>query len=256
MSPSHDFPRARPRAARDAAVLERWAVRTHDTASGEDLPGIGHAEGDLLRSWHVSDKPEKLLRFLRRRGNLVAAFGERGRRSELGPGLYLGSPRFWQGRSTNKWEFLYALDERQLHRLLQTLELRVEEARGIGYITASERERAIGILGRVRQGLYADGPGQLVDLLANQPYNIAFWRREFLEPIGIAPSPEPAVVEVLVRGRFAELAGSYPPREVLRHLRRSRLQGAFTRAGMGTNPELVVWNPRAVVDARLLENPP
>ena len=165
------------RTRRDDPILERWVPLVYDTRSNEGLGAIARAPGDdTLVSWHVTDRPDKLAAFLKRRGRLVAAYGPKGKHAELGPGLYLGPPSYWRGRST--------------------------------------------------------------------PYNIGFWR---------GPAPSPSIVEVRFRGRFAELAGSRPPRGVLRTLRRMRLQGAFTHANasMGANPELVIWDPRAIVSARV-----
>ena len=88
--------------------------------------------------------------------------------------------------------------------------------------------------------------------LANQPYAIAFWRPSFLEPLGIEPGRPPSVVEVNVVGRLAELNRSMPPAKLLRTMRRSGLQGAFTRMGMGANAELVLWDSRAVRSTRIL----
>ena len=238
-----------PRSQRDDA-FDRWVLRVHDTASGEDLVGIAHATGHgLVRSWHVTDRPEALAAFLKRRGRLVPAFGEKGRTAELGPGLYLGSPDFWVGRAHGKWAFLKTLDSAQIKRLLDALRAQVDKDRSHRWLSTNEHERAIRTIDLVRDGTY--DTSVLVGTLANQPYNVAFWKPEFLKPLGIASVSEPTIVEVIVRGRFAELAGSRPPADVLRTFRRSRLQGAFTRASMTSNPEMVVWDPRAIVSARV-----
>lgn len=236
---------------RDPRAYDRWVHYVHDSRRGEDIGSIAHADGDDLVSFHVTDGPQRLIRFLRRRGDVRAAFGPRGRSAELGPGLYVGNPRFWTGRSTDKWAFLTRITSAERERLIRALQARVDAERTRGYITENEHERAVRTLDRAARGLIDFGG--VVGLLANQPYNVAFWRPEFLQTLGIAAGGKPGVVEVRFRGRFAELAGSHPPATVLRLLRRAGLQGAFTRAGMTTNPELVIWDPRAVVGASIVE---
>lgn len=231
------------------ADWDRWVRRIHDTRSGEDLRGIGHADADTLVSWHATDDPDRLVRFIRRRRDLVQSFGPKGAHAELGPGLYLGNPAVWQVRGRNKWAFLDTLTGEQMRRLAEQLAAEVDRAYDRGHISRTEHTQALYRIQNVVEGAY--GPEVLVSVLANQPFNIQFWRDEFLAPIGIRSSPTPAIVEVRVRGRFAELSGSHPPSRLLRLLRRAGVQGVFTRANMSTNPELVVWDRRAIVGARL-----
>lgn len=232
-------------------LWERWIRRVLDTRDNADLGPMGYAPGDgTLVSWHATDDPEPLLDFLRRRRSVVAGYGERGSYSELGPGLYLGNPGFWSARSTAKWRFLETLPEFDLNRLLSALSATIRQQRASGYITQREADRAERAINDI-DWWKLSGRRTLVSVLANQPYNIAFWRAEYLRPLGIAPSGGPAVVEVALRGRFAELSGTRPPPALLRQLRRGGLQGAFTRPSMATNGEIVVWDPRAIVSARL-----
>lgn len=220
-----------------------------DTRRGEDVRGVGHAEGDVLVSYHVTDRPSEVMRFLRRRGALVKAYGEKGRTAELGPGFYAsGNPHFWISRAKGKWSFLKGLDARSSARLTHALRQTLLADRRRGRITASELARAVRTTRYVDRGIYE--PSALTEL-ATLPYAVAFWKPEFLEPLRISPGARPGVVEIRLRGRFAEMERTHPEAATLRTLRRAGLQGAFTRAGMSTNPELVVWDPRAIVSARI-----
>jgi len=235
------------RTRRDAELTDLPGVRSIlDTRRGEDVRGIGRAEDGALVTYHVTDRPHDVVRLLRRRPNLIKSYGEKGRTSELGPGFYAsGNPDFWMNRARGKWSFLEGISDRDLRTLTDALRRDLERMRGI---TNSEREHA------VRDVLYARGGDlepRVLAYLVNPPYGIAFWRPDYLVPLGLSPGRPPGVVELQIRGRFAELGGAHPPADLLRSLRRAGLQGAFTRAGIATNPELVIWDPRAIVDVRV-----
>jgi len=220
-----------------------------DTRRGEDVRGVGHAEGDVLVSYHVTDRPVEVVRFLKRRGALVKAYGEKGRTAELGPGFYAsGVPDYWISRARGKWAFLTGLDKRSSARLTHALRQKLLADRRARHITASELARGVRTTRYVDRELF---DASALTELATQPYAIPFWKPEFLSPLGIAPGSRPGVVELRVRGLFAELTRTHPEASVLRTLRRAGLQGAFMRSGMVTNPELVVWDPRAIVSARV-----
>lgn len=238
------------RTARRDDVTDLPGVRrVVDTRRGEDLPGIGYASDDTLETYHVTDDPDRVIRFLKRRQNLVASYGEKGRTAELGPGFYTsGNPNYWMGRARGKWSFLKNLTPKDLRRLLAALHRQIREQKRRGHLSANEYAYAIRDLRHVARGMY--DPSVLTQI-ASPPYSIAFWKPEFLTPIGIRGGRRPGIVELRVRGRFAELSGSYPSPITLRLLRRAGLQGAFTRAGMGTNPELVIWDPKAIASARV-----
>lgn len=213
------------------------------------VPGVGEPDGrGGMVTYHVTDDPAGVLRLLARRADVVASYGPKGRHAELGPGLYLSDfPRFWSGRSSRKWAFLDDLGPSRLGALLDALDAEVRKLEGDRYIAHWEADRALATLGRVRAGVL---PPSILTEIASQPFNVPFWRAKFLGPLGIAASPEPGLVEVTLAGRFAELQSSHPPHALLRTLRRAGLQGAYTPAGMATNPELVLWDPRAVLFAR------
>lgn len=228
-------------------------ARIYDTRTMEDgyeISGIGIVYNGAMETFHVTDKPQAILRAVKRRTNVVAAYGPKGAHAELGPGLYLsGVPQFWMGRAAGKWSFLDTLPPSKTGRLVDALAERVDEDRANGRLTRNEVSRADRTLDGVRSGAY--GASALLEL-AGQPYGISFWRPSFLGPLGIEPGKSPSIVELNVVGRFAELNRSMPSAKVLRALRRSGLQGAFTRMSMGTNAELVLWDSRAVRSARVL----
>jgi hypothetical protein len=236
---------------RDAYQLDvRRVLDTRTMEDGYEIGGIGIVYNGALETFHVTDKPQSILRAVKRRTNVVAAYGPKGAHAELGPGLYLsGVPQFWMGRASGKWSFLDTLSASKTGQLVDALAERVDEDRANGRLTRNEVSRADRTLDGVRSGSY--GASALLEL-AGQPYGIAFWRPSFLQPLGIEPGAPPSIVEVNVVGRFAELNRSMPSAKLLRAMRKSGLQGAFTRMSMGSNAELVLWDSRAVRSARVL----
>src|SRR5271169_4316597 len=116
----------RPRSARferlDHKHLSR-VVETQSLRDGDDLPGVGYADGTgALVTYHVTDNPDAVRALVSRRGGLMAAYGEKGQRAELGPGRYVsGTPDFWVGRARGKWDFLTRMSTAQLGVLVTSL---------------------------------------------------------------------------------------------------------------------------------------
>lgn len=220
------------------------------TTAGElDVPGIGHGRDGQLTTYHVTDNPKKILGVIRAKARLMAAYGRHGA-SELGAGLYVsGSPDFWLSRARAKWSFLKNLSEAQEKKLIRGLRAEVEKQRRQRWITATEAEYAERDLNLVEQGVYK--PEVLVGQLANQPYNIAFWKPEFLEPLGISSGTKPVILQIRMQGPVAELRRAHVDPRLLRDLRKLGLVGAFTRAGAATAPEMVVWDVRAIRDVKV-----
>lgn len=231
----------------DGGAFGGDVVRVLDTTllpDGENIASIGTAYDGALTTYHVTDAPEKAIRLLRKRTNVVAAYGAKGAHAELGPGFYVsGIPEFWIARATDKWSFLNRVTPAQRDRLAEALEGDVEQLRERGRVSKSEYEYARRILRGVQDGTYDT---EILTTLASQPYSLQFWREAWLANVGIKASPPPRLLEVNIVGRFAELRHSRPSAALLRVLRRAGLQGAYTRASMGANGELVLWDAKAV----------
>lgn len=233
---------------RDPAWLDEWVRGDYDTRSDQDLSGIARSNGDgTARSYHVTDAPERMLSLLRRGpSSFLTSYGPKGQHAELGPGLYVGNPSVWSGRATRKWQFLERLDDSSYARLAAYLRGEIDRDYANGRLT--DRAHAYAL-----RAIASGEPGFLVGTIANPPYAISFWRPEVLEPLDIAPSNSPSTLAIDFRGRYAELLGSHPPPALLRLLRRMRYSGVFTKSSMGSNPELVIWDRRDIVGARVDE---
>ncbi len=192
--------------------------------------------------YHVTDDPERVADRLR--SCLPIASGrDVGKYGDLGPGLYCSNaPQVWMGRSRRKWDFLARLTPAQKTRLEDYLEAQVEDEAHRGYISEREREYAVRTIGYVRDGR---NPADALVVVAEQPYNVRFAEPKVLEPLGIQPGAQPTVVEVKVRGRFAEVEG-HPSWDVVDALRRAGLHGAFHVGGWTGSPQLVTWDDAAV----------
>ena len=227
--------------------------RLYDTRehAGWDLSGAGPIDDQgVLTSWHVTDHPHQVLYQLRRHGRIVAGYGPRGQSAELGPGLYFSdAPQLWVGRARNKWDFLTALSDAQLQRLCHRLRQQIMEQRQTRYITESERDSALRTLDNVEHDRYF---APLVRL-ADQPYNIRFWQPQYLAALHIPAGSQPQVIEAQLVGTFADLTGSHPDPKLLRALRHAGVAGAFIRHGMAEVGQMVLWEPRAVIDAHVIE---
>jgi len=206
-----------------------------------------------LDAIHLTDDPGPVLSVVREGRDLQEArpYGD------ICGGLYVSAcPDFWAGRSRRKWDFMNALPPESHERMRQSLETEIEEQRRTGYITASERENALGILKQWRD----TGYWQVATILAGQPYNINL--QDLARELGVAEPTRPIHVPVRFFGRYLEVmerAVWKAAAEIARRtfgisdqmmtqqdlcaaLRRHGWDGAFTRAGMSTNPELVVWS--------------
>jgi hypothetical protein len=224
----------------------RQIVDTSRLRAGDDIRGIGVVkQPGTLTTYHVTDDPIPVITLLGRKGRLMAAYGEKGQRAELGPGLYASdNPSFWANRSLGKWDFLKRITATELKRLGMRLSDDLAKRLAHGGISRHEYDLGARDLGYVLSGQY--DTESLVQL-ASLPYGIRFWDPEYLASVGIRPGRDPRVLEIRVKGQLAELSRTRPSATLLRALRRGGVSGAFTRSGMGTNPEMVIWDPRAIV---------
>lgn len=203
-----------------------------------DLGRAAEVERGQCVAYHVTDHPDTVRRALARCVPLDRPRDEGF--DELGPGLYVSAvPEIWMHRSRDKWRFLQGLTPAQRRRLADAI-LSSWQLRQPGYLTPHEREQARQDLERWVQ----DGRSPIVHL-ASQPYNVEFWRPEFLRPLGIAPGPQPEAVPVRFRGEYAEL-DRVPSRRALETLKEAGLDGAYFRDAAVSWPQLVIWRNEAV----------
>jgi hypothetical protein len=202
------------------------------------LGGCVIDQGELI-TYHVTDNPKRVCSIKKDPRSLVET-GDTG--IELGPGLYAsGAPDFWKSRSTEKYKFLERLTPVELERLTDAMNKEKERK----FLTDSEKERLERDINYVKEEKMLP---QVLAIYAGQPYNIQFWKPDFLKGIDIKPSKQPDVIEMKLTGKFGELnsrmdISNYP--EKLACLR-NELDGVFTRAGMNTNPEMVIWKKKAI----------
>ena len=221
--------------------------RVVSSTDPEDRSTFGNAawqEGGELVGYHVTDDAAGLVAFLEGGGDVLSGRA-RDKFGDLGAGLYVSAtPQLWTGRATGKWDFLENLDDAQRHSLADAIRA-TSQLRDTGYVNADERERALRDLARFESG----EPSYIV-YLAGQPYNIAFWKRDFLEPLGIPVGRGPEAVEVRFTGRFVELDGGLVDYGLPDALRAAGYQGMFTRGGFSTIPQLVIWDTSAIRSVR------
>lgn len=222
--------------------LGERVIGEFDSISPEDhrLGSSGRALDDgNIEAWHVTDDPAPLYDVLQSHRELPDF--DRGGFRELGRGLYVsGTPQLWTGRARGKWSFLRGLAQEQKDRLAEKL------SRDSGvqspYVTRSEAETASRMIEDWRTGKIHE---ESILEFAGQPYNVAFWKPEFLEPLGITPGKQPTVLPVEARGRFAEISGHLEEADVAA-LREAGYDGAYYKSGMATTPQLVIWNRHAL----------
>lgn len=239
-------------------LLKAFEAGTVDTSQGPIEPNriIGGAEvlpDNRLVSTHVTDDPS-VARHRLERGIDLQSLRPWG---DLCGGLYVSSfPQIWRGRSRKKWEFMATLSESASRKLAQAVLRRLEEDRANGRLSQSEYDRARQDIEHYWLKL---GNWQVLLNISTLPYAINVQR--IAKEEGIADPFEPAEVEVVFEGRYLHatpevmrdshaLAARFmnmdedmvSTPEVCQTWRTLGWDGAFTKAGMGTNPELVIWN--------------
>lgn len=208
-----------------------------------------------LRSFHVTDNPGPVIELLKTQGDFYA------RKGDLCGGLYVSAvPHFWEGRSNRKWDFLSKLSREARGVLYQSIYDRLVEKINSGYITQSEFESAeMDMAMAMTRDFW-----QVLTNVANQPFNIDI--PKMAKDLGLATPFEPHYVPVDFVGRYLEFntGRAIEANEALLLLRHGSLEslsrldlcnmlrsygwdGVFTKASMGTNPELVIWSGDKVV---------
>lgn len=218
-------------------------TRTVTPNDQHKLGSAAYAENHKLVAYHVTDDPSRVAAALKAGKKLTATYGPgRGRYNELGPGLYVSAaPNLWVARSVGKWDFLKRITPQEKKKLAAAI-LNDRNMKG-NYLTVREKET---VARDVRNFLDSSSPnaGSFIVGLAGQPYNIAFWRPEFLRPLGIEPAPQPEEVEVHIKGRFVDLSRGYGGLQSWRPYLMAGYDGAFVK---GFDSQLVVWRNKAVV---------
>lgn len=204
-----------------------------------------HETSELVGT-HVTSDPSAVLDLLRDREDLATG-REGGKYGDIGPGLYMSdAPEIWMGRAVKKWSFTEGLADQERQRIAAELERRVTEQRQSKYISAGESEYGLRIIRQWADKSLDTAPIQIAD----QPFNIAWWKPDFLRPLGVTPGQQPQQVEMRVRGKFLDVTTfpelrAFTP-ETIATLREAGYDGAYEKGGFAGNPQLVVWNTGAV----------
>lgn len=208
-----------------------------------------------LRASHVTDDPQKVINLLRDKGDFYA------RQGDLCGGLYVSTvPHFWEGRSQKKWDFLPNMSREDRGILYRAIYDQLVDKFQSGYITQREFESAERDMAQAMTTDY----WQILDIVANQPFNVNIPR--MAKDLGLATPFEPHRIRVDFVGRYLEFNTSraIEANETLLKLRHGKLEGlnrldlcnmlksygwdgVFTKASMGTNPELVIWSGDKIV---------
>lgn len=228
-----------PKVAEDALYLAESRMR------GAAIPQVD----GTIRSFHVTDAPDPVVDILEGKADFYE------RKGDLCGGLYVSSePTFWEGRSERKWDFMQQLPPESMQKLIDAIKEKVKGFWQSRYITPNEYTVATQHLEMARQGYW-----QVLSIVANQPYNVDI--PDLARRLNLAKPFEPFHVPVDFVGRYLEFntkAAIDAYTELLRKkhkniegltrtdlcdlLRGYGWDGVFTKAGFGTNPELVIWN--------------
>jgi hypothetical protein len=223
---------------------ESGILRVVDTRSPEEINfgGAARHQPPYAEGWHVTDDPRRVMALLKSGKQLFKTYGK-DRLAEYGGGLYISAvPQIWSARAPNKYLFLQRLTQPQKERLAKALLDALREMHP-GYISTREFEKGVQLLDHYLNDII--GPEALTNL-NYQPYNIPYWKADFLEPLGIEPSKPPEEILVLVQGRFAEADVVKLSWEMVRHLRKHGIDGAFVKSGWSTVPQMCIWNSKAI----------
>lgn len=216
-------------------------------------------DGGYFTAWHVTDNPFEVEHVLARGGDLL----ERSYPRHQCGGLSVSSaPDFWKGVSRKKWDFLKDLPLQDAQKLWQAIQTELKRQLGTHYITGSEWETAMEHLA----GWFHNRNPYGVVMVSNQPYNINV--QDLAKTLGIAKPFEPRVVQVNFHGRYLDMTdreandeasylaskvlgkeeGALTEEEVCNVLRAKGWDGAFSRGGFSTNPELAIWNAGKILN--------
>ena len=230
-----------------AGALPEGAVEILATPETQRIGNVAVVEGGQLRSIHVTSDPSRLEEILRVGGD-ISQTRDPGLVGDLGiAGIYFSNaPQLWTGRATAKWNFLRELSQAQRTSLSESLEQEIRQLRRTRYITESEEEYGLRYIREFKER--PDFTGGVVQI-ADQPFNVSFWKPDFLSRIGIEQARPPAEVPIVLRGRFADISGVPSARraDAVAALKEQGFDGALVQGHMmGDTPQGVVWNRKAI----------
>ena len=261
------------------AFLNRLTVDTSMYSRAVPIPesqvtGAAIPEDGILSAYHLTDDPGGVMQKLK--SNIpLCQFNPAG---DLGCGLYVsGVPQYWRGRSTAKWEFAKQLNRAQRQSLANVILSDPRYRKGGGYLTDFE----VDYLNRDLKQFVETGDVNILAGTGNQPYNVRI-TAEIARKAGVPEPKEPGFIKVKLQGKFINAAGLYSNAEIvnraqawavinrpklLQYNKRASTQnivnawlcsmgycGAFTKSGMSTNPEMVIWGRKAIIDAWIPES--
>jgi len=230
---------------------EAFEIAEYKTRGGVAIPQVD----GTLRAWHVTDEPGKVIDLLK---GLMEFYPREG---DLCSGLYVSaSPAYWRGRSERRWNFLKEMTREQRSLLYQAVYDRLAEQARTHYITENEWGNAQRIMAQAM----TDDYWPVLGIVADQPFNVNI--QKLAKELGLATPFEPHEVPVDFEGRYLEFnttraINAY--KELLKkrygtleNVSRTDLcdmlesygwDGIYTQSGFGTNPELVIWNPKRII---------
>lgn len=242
---------------------------------GSAIIGAAVPEDGYLAAYHVTDDPEGVMRMLRS----VSVLTEQTTVDDLGSGFYgSGVPEYWRVRSRAKWDFAKNLNRAQRQSLVNVILSDPNYKKGGGYLADFE----VDYLNRDLKQFVETGDVNLLAGTGSQPYNVEI-TKEIARKAGVPIPSAPGMVKVKLQGKFINAEGLYfnpeignrarewagslegrkkltqwfvtatPKNIVNAWLRSMGYSGAFTKSGFSTNPEIVIWDRKAIIDFRIPE---
>ncbi len=253
-------------------------TNTVDTSRAFPIPesliiGAAIPEKGFLFAYHVTDDPRGVMQKLK--SNIPLC--QLNPAGDLGCGFYVsGVPEYWRVRSTMKWEFAKNLTRAQRQSLVTVILSDPNYKKGGGYLADFE----VDYLNRDLKRFVETGDVNLLAGTGSQPYNVHI-TKEIARKAGVPEPKEPGFIKIKLQGKFINAAGLYSNQEIVNRakawavINRPKLLewnkrvstqnvvnawlcsmgycGAFTKSGFSTNPEMVIWGRKAIIDAWIPE---
>lgn len=218
---------------------------TLDTATADperEYRGAGRIENGELVTYHASRNPGRVIEAVNNKED-VSAWGNEF--DDLNTGLYASdAPGYWKGRDTSRLDYLENLTPEQTEKLAQEVERRLDAEKSTGYMTKGEYEYGKRAVQQLRAG------NNYISTLGGQPWNIPVGSPDFIQSIGAVPTESGGLVELRLKGKFAELVVPNLPRSEQLWLQQNGYDGAYTPPGFSSQAQLVIWNSGAVQSAK------